>query len=891
MEQNSAGKKVSIVLPVYNGEQFLSQSIESVLGQTYHNWELIMVDDCSTDNSPSIMERYAAKDPRIHIVHNVENKKLPESLNIGFRQAGGDYFTWTSDDNMYKPDAIETMVSALDTHPECGLVYSDMDYIDNHGKITSGTSFEVRELYYEDCVGACFLYRRQIAELTGEYDSNMILVEDYDYWLRMSKHCEFLRIPQRKYQYRFHPDSLTMTRANKIQEQVFRLRMRELDYLLEKTDDEGKERLFFTIWANSKETAGQLKDRFFPEGELPEKLRWMEKADKGADNMDQEKKIILFGAGVYGKKALEYFGRDRVAYFADNNAELAGTQVEGVPVITFGQLQEIYKEYQIVISVSARTTPILAKQLESAGISDYVLYVELAHRLSSGSKKECTDYIGLFKKACQWIEEHSVPEEGIINSTMTPLPYPEVTGYYIPSLLQWGYKDLALTYAKWLCSIQKPDGSWYDTGDEHPYVFDSAQILKGLLAVREIYPEADSHIRRGCDWLLTNIQPDGHLTTPDQSQWNSSECSDLIHLYCLEPLYTAAKVYSVPKYAESADRVKAYYLENRMDEIMGFGMLSHFYAYVMEALCDIGETDIARKAMKKAETLQREDGMVPAYKDVNWVCSTGLFQLAIVWYKLGDLEKGNRAFRYACSLQNPSGGWFGSYATKADASVFDEKEYPTYFPEGEISWAVKYFLDALSCKCRLEFEIQAPNFFDSIKKDDGRYQAVLGEILETENCRSVCDIGCGKGNYLRNLLEDTVGKGICYACSDISEKVMSTVPPEVEKRQGTLTNIPYPDDSFDVVYTAEALEHAICLENAVKELLRVTKPGGKVVVVDKNKNAGVVLEIEEWEQWFDDAFFEKMAKETNSTLRVYRNLAYEDGQQDGLFNCWVLVRY
>ena len=121
MEQNTSEKKVSIVLPVYNGEQFLSLSIESVLSQTYQNWELIIVNDCSTDNSPAIMEKYVEKDPRIRIIHNAENQKLPESLNIGFRAARGDYFTWTSDDNMYKPDAIETMVSVLDTHPECGL--------------------------------------------------------------------------------------------------------------------------------------------------------------------------------------------------------------------------------------------------------------------------------------------------------------------------------------------------------------------------------------------------------------------------------------------------------------------------------------------------------------------------------------------------------------------------------------------------------------------------------------------------------------------------------------------------------------------------------------------------------------------------------------------------
>ena len=102
------------------------------------------------------------------------------------------------------------------------------------------------------------------------------------------------------------------------------------------------------------------------------------------------------------------------------------------------------------------------------------------------------------------------------------------------------------------------------------------------MAIRELYPEADGHIRRGCDWILTNMDQEGRLHTPDQSQWNEEDTSDLIHLYCLTPLYEAAAVFDIPEYAEKADRIKAYYIQNRMDEIMGFRLLSHFLAYVLE---------------------------------------------------------------------------------------------------------------------------------------------------------------------------------------------------------------------------------------------------------------------------------------------------------------------
>ena len=102
-----AGYKVSIVLPVYNGETYLSLAVESILRQTYGNWELIIVDDCSADNSYGIAKSYAKKDPRITVYKNRENKKLPRSLNAGFCMATGDLFTWTSDDNILKPETIE----------------------------------------------------------------------------------------------------------------------------------------------------------------------------------------------------------------------------------------------------------------------------------------------------------------------------------------------------------------------------------------------------------------------------------------------------------------------------------------------------------------------------------------------------------------------------------------------------------------------------------------------------------------------------------------------------------------------------------------------------------------------------------------------------------------
>ena len=129
-------KLVSIVLPTYNGEQYIRESIDSVISQTYKNWELIVVDDCSKDNTSKIVEEYVNKDKRIRLIKNDINQKLPASLNIGFSYANGEYYTWTSDDNKYKPDAIQTMVNTLEKDNSCILVSANLDYIDSFGNIT-----------------------------------------------------------------------------------------------------------------------------------------------------------------------------------------------------------------------------------------------------------------------------------------------------------------------------------------------------------------------------------------------------------------------------------------------------------------------------------------------------------------------------------------------------------------------------------------------------------------------------------------------------------------------------------------------------------------------------------------------------------------------------------
>lgn len=201
---------VSIVLPVYNGARFLAESIQSCQAQTYPHWELIVVDDCSTDATPQIAAGFAAGDARIRLIRHEQNRKLPGALNTGFDVARGEYLTWTSDDNLYRPEALAEMVRFLEDHPDVGLVYADYSLIDDQG-IIAGT-VRVRErsaLMFKSVVGPCFLYRRAVAEAVGRYAEDLVLAEDYDYWLRVSARFEIAPLRRDLYLYREHAASLT----------------------------------------------------------------------------------------------------------------------------------------------------------------------------------------------------------------------------------------------------------------------------------------------------------------------------------------------------------------------------------------------------------------------------------------------------------------------------------------------------------------------------------------------------------------------------------------------------------------------------------------------------------------------------------------------------------
>ena len=217
---------VSVILPVWNGADYLEEAVSSVLNQAYRQLELIAVDDGSTDSTPEILARFAKADGRVRVLTQ-PNLKLPSALNRGFAAARGEFLTWISADNIMLPECLAVLVSELQQAPKCAMVFGNMQLIDAQGRLLRGHGwFELPPGSGNVClprrtaclntvanntVGAAFLYRASAAAVAGGYSVHKFGMEDYDYWMRLNELSEIAHTGWKRplYLYRMHSRSLT----------------------------------------------------------------------------------------------------------------------------------------------------------------------------------------------------------------------------------------------------------------------------------------------------------------------------------------------------------------------------------------------------------------------------------------------------------------------------------------------------------------------------------------------------------------------------------------------------------------------------------------------------------------------------------------------------------
>ena len=212
--------KISVLMPVYNVEKFLTQTLQSLAAQTFRDFELIAVDDCSTDRSPEILHEYSAQLPSCRIIRNSVNRHVSASRNIGLRAAQGEYIYCIDSDDWLLPDCLEKMVKVLERNPSANAVVCDSLRVDADDK-PRRIWFNLLEDYYlkkNQLFRVAFgnipcLIRKDIFFAAGLYDETLRAAVDRDIGIKMVKHINIVGIPERLYIYREHSSNITHNSA------------------------------------------------------------------------------------------------------------------------------------------------------------------------------------------------------------------------------------------------------------------------------------------------------------------------------------------------------------------------------------------------------------------------------------------------------------------------------------------------------------------------------------------------------------------------------------------------------------------------------------------------------------------------------------------------------
>ena len=206
--------KISVIIPVYNGEKTIQKTIESVLKQTFQDLELIVINDGSQDATLEVLS--SIQDPRLRIL-SYSNAGLASSRNRGITEATGEYISFLDADDLWTPDKLEAQLQALQEHPEAAVAYSWTDCIDELGQFSRRGSHisAIGYVYSELCLidflenGSNPLIKHQVFTKVGNFDESLPCAEDWDMWLRLAIDYPFVVVPKPQVLYRVSSESMS----------------------------------------------------------------------------------------------------------------------------------------------------------------------------------------------------------------------------------------------------------------------------------------------------------------------------------------------------------------------------------------------------------------------------------------------------------------------------------------------------------------------------------------------------------------------------------------------------------------------------------------------------------------------------------------------------------
>ena len=207
--------RVSVILPTRNRAHLLPRAIRSVLGQSFPDWELLVVDNGSTDGTEVLVRHFQKQDARISYLAEAK-RGLPRARNRGLKEAQGEWVAFLDDDDEWLPERLSRQITFLESHPEIGLLYSQAHVKNAKGetiglKPSAAPVFTFEELLERNSIPLpTVMVRRQCLEKVGGFDETLGFVEDYDLWLRISKQFAIDFLPETLAIYHYHGANMSL---------------------------------------------------------------------------------------------------------------------------------------------------------------------------------------------------------------------------------------------------------------------------------------------------------------------------------------------------------------------------------------------------------------------------------------------------------------------------------------------------------------------------------------------------------------------------------------------------------------------------------------------------------------------------------------------------------
>jgi len=224
---------ITVIMPAYNAARFIYGAIHSVLLQTFADFELLIIDDGSTDGTGNEIARFA--DPRIRLLRNSQNLGLIKTLNAGLEKAEGKYVARLDADDISYPQRFEKQIDILQRDPDVGLVAGWTEIIDEHSRTRGFGNWQLSSeaiyyvLHFRQCLThSSVMFRTSLVRELGGYSAQAIRAEDFDLWHRISRRSKIVQLPQVLVKWRDHKSSVTGTGLDEMERIAFQLAEKQL---------------------------------------------------------------------------------------------------------------------------------------------------------------------------------------------------------------------------------------------------------------------------------------------------------------------------------------------------------------------------------------------------------------------------------------------------------------------------------------------------------------------------------------------------------------------------------------------------------------------------------------------------------------------------------------